>query len=262
MRSLYVIVFALLCPAALACGVDSDCMIGDRHYRIAHPENAGNGAIVFAHGYRGSARGIMRNARLRHMVGDMGLAFIALKSLRDDWAIPNAPRDPENDGSVEFEYVAAVLGDAEARFGLNRDRVMMSGFSAGGMMVWEVACKWPDLFAGFAPVAGTFWKAPPATCVAPASVVHIHGTSDRTVPLAGRAIGQTRQGDVLKTLEMYRAFGGYVPVADWQEAGMACTGEANPRGDVLEFCTHTGGHSFRRSYLRYAWDRLTAAGRL
>jgi polyhydroxybutyrate depolymerase len=31
---------------------------------------------------------------------------------------------------------------------------------------------------------------------------------------------------------------------------------------VLDFCLHPGGHTFRSSYLRFAWDRLLAAGQL
>ena len=71
-----------LAPAAVACGPDTDCQIGARHYRIAMPEGHDGvtqvGAIVFAHGYRGSARGVMRNMNMRKMVSEMGLALIAV----------------------------------------------------------------------------------------------------------------------------------------------------------------------------------------
>ena len=262
MRWILTFVLALAGAAAQACGPNTDCTLGDRHYRIANAKDAPAGAIVFAHGYRGSARGTMKNLNMRNMAKDMGLALIAVKSLRDDWAIPNAPSDYNSDGSSEFAYFEAVLEDAEKRFGLDRDQVMMTGFSAGGMMVWELACNRPNLFAGFAPVAGTFWKEPPSSCAAPASVVHIHGTTDRTVPLTGRAIGPTRQGNVFETLGMYREFGGYGATAEANVGKLACINERNAEGDILEFCTHPGGHSFSREYLRFAWQRLEAAGRL
>lgn len=262
MRWILTPLFLLTATLAQACGPDTDCTLGDRHYRISGAENAANGAIVFAHGYRGSAKGTMKNRNMRAMADDMGVALIAVKSLRDDWAIPNAPSDLDADGAAEYAYFEAVLGDAEARFGLNRDRVMMSGFSAGGMMVWELACQRPGLFAGFAPVAGTFWRGPPEACAAPASVVHIHGTSDRTVPLEGRKIRQTWQGNIYETLDMYRAFGGFDGRKAVSLETMDCVRETNPQGGILEFCTHPGGHSFSRSYLRYAWDRFETTGRL
>ena len=119
----------------------------------------------------------------RQMVSDMGPALIALKSADDDWVIPYAPRHMDSDGSVEFRYVEAVIEDAARRFPIDTKRLMAAGFSAGGMMVWNLACTMPERFAGFAAIAGTFWM-------------------------------------------------------------------------------HPGGHSFRSSYLRFAWEKLQAAGQL
>lgn len=250
--------------AARACGPDSDCMLGARHYRIAMPETGAGpvGAIVFAHGYRGSAQGIMRNMGLRRMVADMGLALIAVKSARDDWDIPGAPSDMQSTGAIEMAYFEAVIADATRRFAIDPDRIMMSGFSAGGMVTWELACQRPNLFAGFAPIAGTFWQGPPASCGDTVSVIHIHGTQDTTVPLTGRRIGPTRQGDVSEVLTMYRAAGGFGAVQTERVGDKTCERRNNAQGDVLEFCTFDGGHTFRRDDLGYAWERLKAAGKV
>ncbi|EAQ27443.1 alpha/beta hydrolase family esterase [Roseovarius sp. 217] len=257
---------AALTGPALACGPDTDCMLGDRHYRIAMPEGQTGGpvgAVVYAHGYRGSAAAVMQNQNLRRMVSDMGLALIALKSADDDWVIPYAPRHMDSDGSVEFRYVEAVIEDAARRFPIDTKRLMAAGFSAGGMMVWNLACTMPERFAGFAAISGTFWMKPPETCATPAaSLVHIHGTTDPTVPLAGRPILETRQGDVAESLDMYQALGGFRPNGETEFEDLECQNRRNPTGDVLDFCLHPGGHSFRSSYLRFAWDRLQAAGQL
>lgn len=269
MRFHHLLTGLFLCVAgpALACGPDTDCMLGDRHYRVALPDGYDAaqpvGAIVFAHGFRGSARGAMRNMNMRRMVSDMGLAFVAVKSAGDDWDIPGTPSNMDSTGAAEMAYFDAVVADVTARFAIDPDRIMMAGFSAGGMVTWELACNRPDLFAGFAPVAGTFWQGPPDGCAAPASVIHIHGTEDRTVPLAGRPIRATRQGDVSAVLEMYRKDGGFGPVQSTEALDdLTCQQQANAAGDVLEFCTFPGGHSFRRSFLRYAWNRLRAAGKV
>lgn len=252
---------------ASACGPDTDCRLGGRHYRIAMPEGHDGvtpvGAIVFTHGYRGSARGAMRNMNMRRMVSEMGLALIAVKSLDAGWVIPNAPRNLDSDGREEFAYFEDVMADASTRFALDTNRVMVTGFSAGGMMVWNLACSRPDLFAGFAPISGTFWKEPPKSCADPvASIVHIHGTQDRTVPMSGRAIGPTKQGDVGEALAMYREFGGFSSAKMAQVGDLDCARRGNVAGDVLEFCTFPGGHSFRRGFLKYAWERLEVAGKL
>ncbi|MEP2892430.1 alpha/beta hydrolase family esterase [Tateyamaria sp.] len=266
-RSVVVALALGLSGAAHACGPDTDCELGNRHYRIALPDGHDGatpvGAIVFAHGYRGSARGTMRNKNLRQMVSDMGLAFIAVKSARDDWDIPGAPSDLNSDGRVELGYFEKVVADVTRRHHVDPKRIMMSGFSAGGMVTWQLACDRPDLFAGFAPMAGTFWQGPPATCKGTTNVIHIHGTEDRTVPLAGRRIGSTKQGDVNDVLAFYRKEGGFGPIKTTAVSDdLTCARQTDAATDVLEFCTFKGGHSFKRSYLKYAWDRLAAAGKL
>lgn len=251
---------------AQACGPDTDCQLGNRHYRIAMPDGHDRadpvGAIIFAHGYRGSARGTMRNKRLRRIVSDMGLAFVAVKSARDDWDIPGAPSDLNSDGHVELAYFEAVKADITSRFAVDPDRIMMSGFSAGGMMTWQLACDRPELFAGFAPMSGTFWQGPPASCAGTTNVIHTHGTEDRTVPLAGRAIGRTKQGDVNKVLAFYRKQGRFGEISTTIVDDLTCARQSDAATDILEFCTFKGGHSFKRSHLKYAWDRLNAAGKL
>ncbi|TMM51129.1 alpha/beta hydrolase family esterase [Sulfitobacter sabulilitoris] len=252
---------------ALACSAQSDCMLGTRSYRIALPEGYDPqhpvGAIVFAHGYRGSAAGVMRNISLRRVASDMGLALIAADADGDGWILPHAPRHPEATGAVEFDYFTALVRDATSRFAIDGDRMMMTGFSAGGMMAWALACARPGLFAGFAPISGTYWRAPPADCAAPAaSIVHIHGDDDPVVPLAGRPIGPTRQGDVAQSLAMYRGFGDFGAARATTSGDLRCDIRNNAPGDVLEFCLFAGGHSFRSEFVRFAWGRFRAAGQL
>ena len=248
-----------------ACGVASDCVIGDRAYRIALPDDrdAPVGALVYAHGYRGSAAGVMRNASLLDMAAREGLALVALDARDDDWVIPHAPGHPDTDGAGELAYVAAVIADAADRFAIDPGRVMAAGFSSGAMLVWTLACEMPERFAGLVAVAGTFWLAPPAHCATPvASLVHIHGTRDSVVPLGGRAIRETRQGDVARALSMYRRLGGFTGARAPEGEGLSCRSWRNAGGEILDYCLHPGGHAFRTEYLSLALDRLRAAGRM
>jgi polyhydroxybutyrate depolymerase len=252
---------------ALACGSDTDCMVGERHYRIAMPEGHDGEtlvpALIFAHGFRGTARGVMRNGSLRRLASDLGAALIAVKSDGPGWDLPNGPRTLDSDGSREFRYFDAVIADAAKRLPIDTDRLVATGFSAGGMMVWNLACARPDRFAGFIPIAGTFWLEPPAQCAKPvASIVHIHGNADRTVPLMGRVIGPTKQGEVSASLTMYERFGGFGPAFDAEYDGLRCKEQSNPTGEVLAFCLFSGGHSFRTQDVRHGWEQLRQAGQL
>ena len=255
MRSvLSAIILSCLPLGAAACGVDTDCTVGDRVYRIAMPEGVTNpGVMVFAHGYRGTARGTMRGGNLRNLAAEHDMALIAVQGVDGNWQLPGTPRTPNMDGEAEYAYFDAVLADAQTRFGIDRDRAVMTGFSAGGMMTWNLICHRSDLFVAFIPMSGTFWTPEPVTCTSPpTNVVHIHGTADSTVPLAGRPIAEQHQGDVLETLATYADFGGYTSPERSTPGDMTCDTQSNADGKILGFCTFDGGHGFGIGRLRAA----------
>lgn len=265
MRYVFFSLIMMMSPMAYACGVDSDCTVGDRSYRISLPDGVDKpvGAVVWAHGYRGTAAGVMRNGSLRKMVQDQGLALIALQGVNGTWDLPNGPRTPDSTGAAEFAYVEAVIADASAKFGIDQGKLVASGFSAGGMLVWNLACARPQTFVGFVPYSGTFWLEPQSDCATPAaSLIHIHGDNDSTVPLDGRQIGPTRQGKVSDALAMYAELGNFAQGVQADVETLRCTNRANAAGEVLKFCLFQGGHSFRTEYLGYALDRLKTAGKL
>lgn len=265
MRYILFLLLVIMAPMAQACGAQSDCFVGERSYRISVPDGATHpvGAVIWAHGYRGSAAGVMRNGSLRKMVHAQGLALIALQGVNGTWDLPNGPRTLDSTGAAEFAYVERVIADASKQFGIDPSRLVASGFSAGGMLVWNLACARPALFAGFVPISGTYWLKPPATCAGPAaSIVHIHGDQDGTVPLLGRQIGPTKQGEVPQAIEMYSRHGKFVRADMLRIGGLECRQKSNDAGDVLDFCLFKGGHSFRTEYLSHGLDRLKGAGQL
>jgi len=267
MRYFMSLILLLLASPALACGPDTNCVLGERHYRIAMPEGHDGvtpvGALVWSHGYRGSARGVMRNGSLRRMVSQAGLALIGAQGVGGSWDLPYGPSTYDSTGAAEFAYFDAVLNDAAARYPIDRERIIAAGFSAGGMMVWNLACSHPERFAGFVPMSGTFWLRPPAECKAPvSSIVHIHGDADKTVPLTGRQIRETKQGEVEEALRMYAEFGNFGPSQKVTSGTLSCRNRTSETGKVLEFCLFSGGHSFRTEYLRYGIERLRAAGQI
>ncbi|MDF3462614.1 polyhydroxybutyrate depolymerase [Sulfitobacter sp. Ks18] len=257
----------LLTSPALACGPDTDCPVGDRHYRITMPANHDGTthvpALIWAHGYRGSAAGVMRNGSLRRMLSDAGFALIAAQGINGTWDLPNGPGTMDSDGSSEFAYFDAIIPDATARHPIAPNRIIAAGFSAGAMMVWNLACSHPEKFAGFIPVSGTYWLQPPETCKTPvSSIVHIHGTRDKTVPLKGRPIGETKQGEIEEALTMYEKFGDFGPASQIETGPLTCRNRSNPTGEVLEYCLFEGGHSFRTEYLGHGIAALMEAGQL
>ena len=269
MRRVFALCLILVWPlVATACGTDSQCKIGDRHYYIALPDGYDGTtripALVFAHGFQGSALGIIRNQRLRKVTNDLGIAFIAVKSLGATWATENSPRGTARSDALELAYFDAVKRDVTARFAIDGDRIVMGGASTGGMVTWWLACKRSDAYAGFIPMSGTFWTPEPQTCSGRvANIIHFHGDKDRTVPLEGRVVSTgTKQGNVQTALSMYKGFGGFGEARAESVGDLRCRTSSNRTGNVLNFCLYDGGHSFRSSNVGVAWRMLKAAGQI
>jgi polyhydroxybutyrate depolymerase len=244
---------AMAAPAE-ACGRTTDCTIGERTYRIVLPAQPDDtrplGAIVFAHGYRGSADGIMRSDGLVGLADELGVAFVAANADGRDWRIPGVPSFPEADGVEALAYFDALRQALIDRHGVAPDRIVASGFSAGGMMVWHLACHRGRDYAGFVALSGTFWAPLPETCPTHAvDLIHYHGTEDTVVPLEGRPINQSRQGDVREALALFTEQGGYRPVASEPETGLACDLARNDAGQRLELCLYPGGHGFKSEHV-------------
>lgn len=246
-------------PAA-ACGPDTDCVLGERTYRIAVPPGDGPfGAILYMHGYQGTAAGVMESEAMRAMADGLGVALIAAKSASDGWLIRNAPRRNLTDDGIELSAIDAVLEDAERRFPIDGDRILAAGFSGGAMMTWTLACRRPDRFVGFVPVSGTFWAPLPTDCIkAPVNLMHVHGRSDTVVPISGRANGATHQGDVMEALAAAEQRGhipALEPTSDGPE-GLDCEEGTGPSGNEILFCLHDGGHMVDPAWIAWAWHRF------
>lgn len=247
-----------------ACPADAGCSVASGSYRIVLPPQAAGGgkvgAILYFHGYQGSAEEVIADAELIAVARRLGVALIAPDGAGRSWSFPGSPAQHRD----EFVFVGQVLDDVSARFPIDLGRILASGFSQGGSMVWHLACRMPRRFAAFAPIAGAFWEPLPESCDGPRPpLIHVHGTSDMTVPIAGRALRQgSRQGDVFKSLAVL-APGGCT--AGWADAvrtgpaleGLICRvaiGCGSPAR--LELCLHGGGHVADAAWVERAW-RLT-----
>lgn len=271
LASLVLIAWALLAASAwqpaFACGATSDCVVEGGSYRIRMPKVAKAGAggvpaILFFHGWQGTPAEAMADTALAAVGERLGVAVIAPEGRGKTWSYPGSPGQLRD----EFAFVDAVLRDVAPRFGLDAKRLLASGFSQGGSMVWWLACRMPARFAVFAPVAGAFWEPLPPKCASPMpTLLHLHGTSDTTVPMSGRWIGsQWKQGDVRKS---FAILGGQCPPLKPEPAvagdTLVCE-QTGPCGEsrALELCMHKGGHDFDPAWVERAWTHAVAMGLL
>ncbi|MBV1926125.1 MAG: prolyl oligopeptidase family serine peptidase [Rhodobacteraceae bacterium] len=198
--------------AQAGCAADpAACKMDNGEYHIVLPDSKypQPSIVVFLHGAGGTGGAVLKNKNLVNSFLDRGYAFLAPtgsakfgKGKGTVWRFY-----PEWNGRDETEFLKNMVVNAGQRFDLDTDSVLLSGFSAGGFMVYYLACDAPETFAAYASVSGGFWDPLPTSCKAPVKLLHTHGWKDKTVPLEGRALrdGTYQQGDIFAGLNIWHA---------------------------------------------------------
>jgi len=234
-------------------GPDAGCEIELGSYHVALPQELATGprpAFIHFHGAGGSGRGIAEASFAKALTA-RGYAVIAPNGLKrpgsrfgPGWSFrPDGPQQRD-----ERAFTRALIADATQRFDLDPARIVLSGYSIGGSLVWYLACADPGIAAAFTPYAGGFWRPQPTDCAGPVKLLHTHGWRDQTVPLEGRPLrsGAIYQGDIFEGLATWRATNGCDLLrADtfdtdgryWRRRWTACA-----PGSALEFALWPGGH--------------------
>jgi poly(hydroxyalkanoate) depolymerase family esterase len=88
-------------------------------------------------------------------------------------------------GTSDIDFITAIIDNMKTRYGIDRNRVYLSGFSMGGMMTYYAATKIADKIAAFAPISGYLMGGPNTNSSRPIPIIHTHGTSDDVVGYSG-----------------------------------------------------------------------------
>ncbi len=215
--------FGASAAAAETCGsADIPCEIDTGSYHIAVPDGVDRpGIFVFLHGSGGRGSSTVKNTGFVTRVGARGYALLAPSGAARDWSVNDGLFDGSERDDVAF--LGAVIRDAADRFDLDATRVILTGFSRGGSMVWDVACAAPDTASAYAASAGGFWEPFEPGCAGPVHLHHSHGFKDPMVPLEGRQGvwkgNAFHQGNILKGLDIWRQTNGCMGRADDSSAG-------------------------------------------
>lgn len=88
-------------------------------------------------------------------------------------------------GTKDINFVLAIISDMEKKYGIDTDRVYLSGFSMGGMFTYHAINHIADRIAAFAPISGYPMGGQAFTSSRPVPIFHTHGTSDDVVNFGG-----------------------------------------------------------------------------
>lgn len=255
--------FAIPSISAQECGqAETPCTLSLGTYHVLVPTNAEyKGAVVLLHGGGGTGKGLLKTNMARQAV-KRGFVFVAPNGFhptarfKNNWAVRAKNFGHELD---DIKFLNAVMDDVAKKFVVDRKKFLLSGFSRGGSMVWDVACHAPHSALAYAPSAGAFWDDLPQKCVGPVDLFHTHGWNDRTVPLEGRPIfkGNVIQGDVWQSLKILRASNGCTnrqPASSSVKNNQWWRHWDDCRSGRIDLMLHDGGHGAPKSWAETTLD--------
>ncbi len=81
-------------------------------------------------------------------------------------------------------FIRGLIDTLESRYPIDPAHVYAAGHSNGGILAYRLACQLSDRIVAIG-VQSTSLEYTPCTPAQPVSVLHIHGTADRNIPIAG-----------------------------------------------------------------------------
>ena len=191
------ILFTLLCLPLFGFGQQTFNFMHNglnREYIYYAPANLPVDApLVFvAHGFTGSAQGIMSYCGMNTIADQNSFAVCYPQGTTDSWG--------DNFWNVGYNFHAGVTIDdvdfivslasyLQSTYQLNAINTFFTGMSNGGELSYLLACEGPNVFRAFAPVAGTIFPNGLAnnicTPVVPVSIFETHGRNDNVTLIGG-----------------------------------------------------------------------------
>lgn len=257
---------ALSGAADLSCGAaELPCRTAGGTYHLALPEGPVAGVVLHLHGGAATGKGVLGSATGRAALA-RGYAVLAPQGWhpenrwKRDWSVRARNTSHERD---DLAFLREVLADVEATHGLKPEPMLLSGFSRGGSMVWDIACRAPGFAEAYAPLAGAFWDDLPESCAGPVDLFHTHGWTDRVVPLEGRSFGGGRvvQGDVWASLFTLRETNGCAkrqPEQGTAEGAFWWRHWSDCKAGRIDLMLHPGGHLAPEGWMNIALDWFEA----
>lgn len=186
-----------------------------RSFRAYRPADLPDPAplVVVLHGWTGSAAGAEETFGWDAVADREGFVVVYPDGVDQSFNAGECCGTAPGAGVDDVAATLAMVDDVAGRVPVDEDRVYAAGFSNGGAMTYRLACE-TDRFAAFGPVGGGLVTA----CAdrEPTSVLHVHGTDDRVVPVTGG--GLMGHPPVAQVLQGWAAEQGCAPAVT-QDAG-------------------------------------------
>ena len=163
--------------------------------------------ILNLHGYRSNGKGQLRFFPLKELAEKYAFIYCAPDGIDNSWNATDACCDWK--GKVDdSKYLRSLILKAMKEYNIDKKRVFVTGLSNGGFMSYRMAHDHSDLITAIVPFAGVGFDQWPTNPKNPVSVLHVHGTKDKTIKWAGGEIGGARYPSAKDNFSKWKTFNG------------------------------------------------------
>ena len=220
----------------------------ERAYHVFKPDSLKDNApvVIYFHGSMGSGKNMrdLSGYDFDYLAVAHGFLVVYPDGYENHWndcrSSASYAANVENIDDVSF--VKAMVEDLQVDYGIDTSRVIVTGFSNGGHMVYRLAMETPESIFIAAPIAANMPVDANLDCTKSGKPVHMsifNGTKDPINPYLGglvEVLGNTSRGEVLSSDETLNYWAG---LADASQENQITTHlaetDGNPDTKVTRF---------------------------
>jgi poly(3-hydroxybutyrate) depolymerase len=117
-----------------------------RKYIVHVPAGLTNPPLVFnIHGYNMDAASEQSYTKMDQIADREKFIVVYPEAIDKAWDLS---------GANDYTLILAIIDTIDAKYHIDRNRIYSCGFSMGGFMSFQLACRYSDIFAAIAPTSG------------------------------------------------------------------------------------------------------------
>jgi poly(3-hydroxybutyrate) depolymerase len=117
-----------------------------RTYIVHAPGGISNPPLVFnIHGYNMDAQSEQSYTQMDKVADREKFIVVYPSAVNKSWDLS---------GANDYTFLMAIIDTIDKKYTIDRNRIYSCGFSQGGFMTFQLACRYSDVFAAIAPTSG------------------------------------------------------------------------------------------------------------
>ncbi len=118
-----------------------------RTYIVHAPTGVSNPPLVInIHGYNMDAASEQSYTKMDQVADREKFIVVYPSAINKSWGLS---------GADDYTFILAIIDAIDAKYHIDKRRIYACGFSQGGFMSFQLACRYSDIFAAIAPTSGT-----------------------------------------------------------------------------------------------------------